>query len=251
LILFVQEEAAFTLRSQKSSRRGASRSLLSLPPPFPLTALHGLWLAREPPPTFAMSSGSKCLSVFVRLFAGIVFVFGAALMAYGVWFSIIAKAFLVPSGVSLGLGLLDAAAGLALATCGYKSLCALRGFLLANGLVTLGELVIAVLFTVQATRQYVINDAQLPDEAKNFVDGHIAEVGYILLGVISVKVIACILVALQTCALSRGFDEDDYEAVGEAPLMAADIEATAIGRYEAKNKSVYEKYGLSRDGFRR
>ena len=199
-----------------------------------------------------MSSGSKCLSVFVRLFAGIVFVFGAAFMAYGVWFSIIAKAFLVPSGVSLGLGLLDAAAGLALATCGYKSLCALRGFLLANGLVTLGELVIAVLFTVQATRQSVIDDAQLPtDDAKDFVTNHIAEVGYILLGVISVKVIACILVALQTCALSRGFDEDDYEAVGEAPLMAADIEATAIGRYEAKNKSVYEKYGLSRDGFRR
>lgn len=198
-----------------------------------------------------MSSGSKCLSVFVRLFAGIVFLLGAALMAYGVWFSLQIGAFGVPSGVSLGLGLLDAAAGLALATCGYKSLCALRGFLLANGLVTLGELVIAVLFTVQATRQSVIDDAQLPTNAKDFVDGHIAEVGYILLGVISVKVIACILVALQTCALSRGFDEDDYEAVGEAPLMAADIEATAIGRYEAKNKSVYEKYGLSRDGFRR
>lgn len=197
-----------------------------------------------------MSSGSKCLSVLVRLFAGIVFLFGMALMAYGVYFSIKAS-FGVPSGVSLGLGLIDAAAGLALATCGYKALCALRSFLLVNGLVTLGELIIAVLFTVQSTRQMVIDDAQLPDNVKAFVTGHIAEVGYIMLGVISVKVIACILVALQTCALSRGFDEDDYEAIGAAPLVGADIEATAIGRYEAKNKSVYEKYGLSRDGFRR
>ena len=198
-----------------------------------------------------MSSGSKCLSVLVRLFAGIVFLFGMALMAYGFYFSIGAKSFGVPSGVSLGLGLVDAVAGLALATCGYKALCALRSFLLVNGLVTLGELIIAVLFTVQSTRQSVIDDAQLQDAVKTFVTGHIAEVGYIMLGVISVKVIACILVALQTCSLSRGFDEDDYEAVGATPLVGADIEATAIGRYEAKNKSVYEKYGLSRDGFRR
>lgn len=197
------------------------------------------------------AAGGKCLAVLVRLFAALVALVGLALLAYAVFYCIKARGFGVPAGVALGLGLADAVMGTALMTCGYKALCALRSFLLVNGLVTLGELIIAVLFTVQSTRQMVIEDAQLPDAVKTFVTGHIADVGYIMLGVISVKVIACILVALQTCALSRGFDEDDYEAIGAAPLVGADIEATAIGRYEAKNKSVYEKYGLSRDGFRR
>jgi hypothetical protein len=203
--------------------------------------------------TLAMSSssGAKCLAVLVRLFASIVALFGVALMTYGVYFAIKAQSFGAPSGVAIGLGLIDAAAGLALVTCGYKALCALRSFLLVNGLVTLGELIIAVLFTVPATRQTVIDDAQLQPDAKDFVTSNIATVGYILLGVIAIKVLACILVALQTCALARGFNEDEYEAAGSAPLVGADIEAAAIGRYEAKNKSVYEKYGLSRDGFRR
>lgn len=200
------------------------------------------------------AAGGKCLAVLVRLFAALVALVGLALLAYAVFYCIKARGFGVPAGVALGLGLADAVMGTALMTCGYKALCALRTFLLVNGLLALAELVVAVLFLVPQTQSSIIADAALQPDALAWVQANLAIVGDIFIAAVTVKMVAVILVALQSCALARGFDEDAYGSLGAAPLVTAtgaEVEAAAYGRYADKNKSVYEKYGLSRDGFRR
>jgi hypothetical protein len=236
-----------------------------------------------------MSAPNKCLSVLVRLFSALVALIGAALLAYAVFFCIKAKGFGVPAGVALGLGLVDAVMGAALTTCGYKAVCALRTFLLVNGLLALAELVVAILFIVPQTQSSIIADAALQPDVLAWVQANISIVGDILIAAVAVKLVAVILVALQSCALARGFDDSAYDTLGAAPLVSAtgaEVEAAAYGRYADKNKSVrtcrrrglrraaaqaapsfhappclplrsrlctqvYEKYGLSRDGFRR
>lgn len=230
-----------------------------------------------------MSGKNKCLSVLVRLFAALVFLFGAALLTYAVWFAIKSSAFLLPSGVALGLGFADAVMGIVLLTCGYKILCALRTFLLINGLLFIAELVVTVLLFLPSTRASIISDAQLIDPVATFVNDNIDVCCYVLTAAMGVKLVAVVLVSMQTCVLSRGFDDSEYD--GSAALIAEEggIEAAAYSRYgawgallrylsrphmrpgevsrlhtsfhapisppfclfsEEKNKSVYEKYGL-------
>ena len=175
------------------------------------------------------------MSVLIRIFSALVFLFGAGLLTYAVWFAIKSQAFLIPSGVALGLGLIDAVMGMVLLTCGYKNLCALRTFLLLNGLLLIAELVVVVLLFLQSTRANIINDAQLIEPVKSFVADNLDLVCYLLMGALIVKLGALVLVSVQSCKLAQEFHDSEYGEFEDSAVLIEEggIEAASRSRYGA------------------
>ena len=250
-----------------------------------------------------MSSGCACctkfLVVLVRLFSFFVALFGVALIGalagppslsprsargrrrplhlrppsllsrlpppvYGSYFAANAGAMVLPAGIALGLGAVDLLGGAWIVSCGWRQLCALRAFLLINGLLLLAELAVAILFAVPSQQATIIDKMDLQPTIRQWVEDHIGLTTYILLAAVGVKVAATFFIAMQACSRSANFDEDAYgaaprRAAGREALLdnagsaSSDIEARAFDRYKEKNAGIYEKYAVKRsaDGFRK
>ena len=125
-----------------------------------------------------MSGRCACCTTFLsgltRLFTALVAVFGVALIVYGSYFAVKSAGMTLPAGVALGLGVIDLIGGLWLATCGYRQLCALRFFLLVNGMLLLAELVVAILFVVPSEQQTIIDKMDLQPDVRKWVEANIA-----------------------------------------------------------------------------
>lgn len=189
------------------------------------------------------------LSGLLRLFSLVVAGFGIGLIIYAIFFAAKASSFGAPSGVSLGLGLVDAVMGLLLATCAYNKRFFLKLFLLVNGLLLIGEAVIAILFAIPSQQDTIINKMELEPDVLTWVRDHIQVTTYIFVAVIAVKAVAAGLVCLQVCALRETFNENaatSATASKERLLgngAALDPEA-ATNRYRDGHAAMYEKYGI-------
>lgn len=196
-------------------------------------------------------------------------VIGGALCIYGIIFGVKSHSFAAPAAVPIALGLLDVLLGLIIVTCGYKRLFFLRLFMLANGLITLGEFTAAILFMVPDTRQKIIDAMGLSDDVLDWVTNNVSAAGYILLVMVAIKAVAVVLVGLQACQVNRSFEEGEEEdaqnllktsdtgygmaKVKKEGLLAGDKfgalgdegeTAGAAARYRERNAAMYEKYGL-------
>jgi hypothetical protein len=189
------------------------------------------------------------LSTLVRAMMAFVALFGAALIVYSIFFAIKAHSFGAPSGVALALGGIDLFMGLVLLTCGYRTRFFLRLFLLVNGLLVIGEIVVCVLFAIPSQQDTIIARMDLDGDVKQWVTDNIKTTTYIFAAVIAMKVVAVAVVVLQLCAMREGFDEGKYLPRGgkkDALLANKDAESAeaAFSRYREKNSSLYEKYGI-------
>lgn len=189
------------------------------------------------------------LSGLLRLFSLVVAGFGIGLIIYAIFFAVKASSFGAPSGVSLGLGLVDAVMGLLLATCAYNKRFFLKLFLLVNGLLLIGEAVIAILFAIPSQQDLIINKMELEPDVLTWVRDHIQVTTYIFVAVIAAKAVAAGLVCLQVCALRETFNETSATSAtaSKERLLgngaALDPEA-ATNRYRDGHAAMYEKYGI-------
>lgn len=188
------------------------------------------------------------LSSLLRLFSLVVAGFGIGLIIYSIFFAVKASSFGAPSGVSLGLGLVDAVMGLLLATCAYNKRFFLKLFLLVNGLLLIGEAVIAILFAIPSQQDTIISRMDLEADVLTWVRDHIQVTTYVFVAVIAAKAVAAGLVCLQLLALREKFDEKAAGAsAGKERLLGngatVDPEA-ATNRYRDGHAAMYEKYGI-------
>jgi len=199
-----------------------------------------------------MACGKSTLTAMVRASNVVVLLLGAALLFYGIAFGVMAHAFGVAAAVPLVLGLLDIAFGTLMVVWCYERLFFLRLYTLINGLIWIGEFIIAILFLVPATQQRIIDSMNLEGGVLSWVQANIAAAGYILIAVMGGKGVAVALVVLQSCARTETFDEHAHET-GTAKLLGTgataerDGESTAAAdRYRSKQAAVYDRYNIRR-----
>ena len=92
--------------------------------------------------------GRACIALSVRLANFVVMLVGCGLIAYGAYLATKFSSSYALYGSLLGLGVLDAAFGLVVLSCGYSNLFFLRLYGLVLGLLEIAQASIAVLFMV-------------------------------------------------------------------------------------------------------
>lgn len=185
---------------------------------------------------------------------------GLTLVGYAIKMIMDAKGINALSGTTLALGIIDAALGLLLLSCGYSSLFYLRFYAFILGLIELGQIAVAAMFLTPSTRDKLIDAINPPADVRSEVLSNVQVAGFILIGVVAFQGLTITLVLLQSCALDTGFDENEYDqerallpssrkggrsAGGADKFGALDDEvaaSAASSRYREKNEKYYQKY---------